>query len=91
MFVTNSSNFGNLQIDVNYLVQWCNKNLMKQYKNVILERVSSFKNLGVLLVYDITFIGHIDNISLTCFRFLGFLKRHIRHINDTKVILTLYD
>ena len=55
------------------------------------ERVTSFNDLGIIFDCDLNFNMHIDNIVLKGLRMLGFIKRHTKHILDTRAVTCLYN
>ena len=58
--------------------------------NTILESPRTICDLGVTFDKDLSFIEHVNNITLKALRLLGFIKRHTQQITDLHAILTLY-
>ena len=56
-----------------------------------LELVTTINDLGVIFDSSLTFNAHIEQMVLKAFRMLGFIKRHTKHICDTKAISCLYN
>lgn len=55
-----------------------------------LEKVETFKDLGVTVDSKFTFCYHIDNVINKANKIAGFLKRQTADISDMRVLLMLY-
>lgn len=70
----------------------CKLPILFEYKidNIPLERVNSFKDLGVLLQSNLSWNSHVDNIVSKAKHVLGLIKRTVGYIAPTNVKLQLY-
>ena len=56
----------------------------------ILEHVTSFKDLGVLVFSNLSWNGHIDNVESKCNRVYGIIKRVVGYHTPNNVAFNLY-
>lgn len=59
--------------------------------NELINKCSSFKDLGVTFDQKLTFIEHFNNIQKEALRNLGFVLRQGRHFKETKTIINLFN
>lgn len=71
---------GNLFLDFSYSIN-----------SVILDRVNTIKDLGLVLDNKLNFLSHIDYIASKAYSMLGFLKRNSTEFNDPFTLVSLYN
>ena len=60
-------------------------------ENIVLNKVTLFKDLGVIFDNEISFSKHIDAVSARCLRNLWWIKRQTKSFNDIHAIKCLFD
>lgn len=57
---------------------------------ILLDRVATFRDLGVILDSKLSFIPHINDLAATCFRSLGFIIRNSRDFSNIHTLKLLF-
>lgn len=65
-------------------------NTQYHINNITLNRVSHKKDLGVTFAHNLSFKTHINNVTKSCFRTLGFIKRTFKSVKDPNPYLILF-
>ena len=59
-------------------------------QNVLLDSVTTIKDLGIIFDSKLTFVNHIDYICNKALKMLGFVNRHIKDFKNVSALKTLY-